>query len=199
MADTVIDFIRHGEPQGGRRYRGSGIDDPLTDKGWQQMWASAGEHIPWTQVITSPLQRCQAFARALSEKHGIPVISDPRFREVGFGAWEGLSPDEIIEQQADAYREFYADPVHNRPPGAENLLVFAQRVANAFEDIVHLHTKEHVLVVAHAGVIRAALGHVMQAAPAAWYRARIDHAAITRFRHGQYGYQLDFHNHITTG
>ena len=33
---TRIDLIRHGEPVGGRRYRGQ-IDDPLSEKGWKQM------------------------------------------------------------------------------------------------------------------------------------------------------------------
>ena len=36
---TLIDMIRHGEPVGGRRYRGQ-IDDPLSEKGWRQMWAA---------------------------------------------------------------------------------------------------------------------------------------------------------------
>lgn len=38
MTGTLIDLIRHGEPAGGRRYRGHGLDDPLTEKGWSQMW-----------------------------------------------------------------------------------------------------------------------------------------------------------------
>ena len=28
MRDTLVDLIRHGEPTGGRRYRGNGADDP---------------------------------------------------------------------------------------------------------------------------------------------------------------------------
>jgi len=30
---TTIDLLRHGEPVGGKRYRGQ-IDDPLSEKGW---------------------------------------------------------------------------------------------------------------------------------------------------------------------
>ena len=36
--ETIIDLIRHGEPEGGRAFRGHSIDDPLSEKGWQQMW-----------------------------------------------------------------------------------------------------------------------------------------------------------------
>ena len=44
MPDTIVDLIRHGEPAGGQRYRGHRVDDPLTEKGWSQMWNSVGEY-----------------------------------------------------------------------------------------------------------------------------------------------------------
>lgn len=34
---TRLDLIRHGEPVGGRRFRGDAVDDPLSDTGWQQL------------------------------------------------------------------------------------------------------------------------------------------------------------------
>ena len=40
--ETIIDLLRHGEPLGGSRYRGNRIDDPLTEKGWRQMWRGIG-------------------------------------------------------------------------------------------------------------------------------------------------------------
>jgi broad specificity phosphatase PhoE len=74
MTDTTtqIDFIRHGEPLGGKCYRGQ-IDDPLSATGWQQMWQALGDAAPWQQIVTSPLSRCQAFAAALAERHGLPM------------------------------------------------------------------------------------------------------------------------------
>ncbi|MEK6748901.1 MAG: histidine phosphatase family protein, partial [Pseudomonadota bacterium] len=38
---TVVDMIRHGEPVGGKRYRGH-RDDPLSDIGWRQMREAVG-------------------------------------------------------------------------------------------------------------------------------------------------------------
>ena len=35
VKETLVDFIRHGEPEGGRRYRGNAVDDVLSEKGWQ--------------------------------------------------------------------------------------------------------------------------------------------------------------------
>lgn len=194
VKETLIDFIRHGEPEGGRRYRGGAIDDPLSETGWQQMWRSVGDFAGWDIIITSPLQRCSAFAGALAEKLGRSVYVEPRFREVGMGDWEGLSPADIIARDPDAYAAFYRDPVNNRPPGCEPLDAFGRRVAEAFESVLQSHSGRHVLVVAHAGVIRAALGYVLQSDPQAWYRVSIANAGTTRFRYGEYGNRLDFHN-----
>lgn len=194
MADTIVDFLRHGEPVGGRRYRGDGADDPLSEKGWQQMWSAVGEDAPWTRIVTSPMLRCRVFAEALREKFGLPVEIDTRFREIGQGSWEGLSPEEIIARNEDEYRAFYQDPQRHRPRGSEPLDSFGARVSDALSVLLERYNGEHVLVVAHAGVIRAALGFVMQSEPVAWYRARIDNAAFTRFLSGRYGIKLEFHN-----
>ncbi|MGD2076500.1 MAG: histidine phosphatase family protein [Gammaproteobacteria bacterium] len=199
MTDTRIDFLRHGEPVGGRRYRGDGVDDPLSETGWQQMWDAVGDAAPWSRIVSSPLQRCRAFARALSERQRLPLSVEARFREVGLGAWEGLSPDDILRDEPDAYAAFYRDPSRNRPRGAEPLEAFGARVASALEELFAGFAGEHLLVVAHAGVIRAVLGHVLQSEPAAWYRTRIDNAGLTRVRRGRYGARLEFHNRRTLG
>lgn len=194
MADTLIDFLRHGEPVGGRRYRGDGVDDPLSETGWQQMWDAVGDHRPWQRVVSSSMCRCREFAAALTERHAMALTIDARFREIGQGAWEGRSPSEIIAVDEAQYRAFYANPQRNRPPGAEPLDTFGARVAAALTDLLHDHAGEHTLVIAHAGVIRAALGFVLQAEPVAWYRVRVDNASFTRFRSGPNGVSLEFHN-----
>jgi probable phosphoglycerate mutase len=191
---TVIDFMRHGEPVGGRRYRGDGVDDPLSERGWSQMWRSVGTFRDWEAIVTSPLQRCRAFADSLAEQIGCRVQLEPRFREVGMGSWEGLSPQQILDTDPQSYSAFYRDPAANRPPGCESLDGFGARVAGAFESVMTAFAGRHVLVVAHAGVIRAATGYVLQASPAAWYRTRVDNASMTRFREDAYGRKLEFLN-----
>ena len=192
--NTRLDFIRHGQPQGGSLYRGADIDDPLSELGWQQMWQAVGEKNHWDQIICSPMHRCQEFAQALADKHGLPLHTESDFREVGFGEWTGHSPKDIQQQYPQAYRDFYADPVNKRPRNAEDLHKFGKRVAHAMQNAVNLFEGKRLLIVAHAGVMRAALGHVMQAPAAAWYRVKVDNAAISRFEFTPLGFQLVFHN-----
>ncbi len=194
MPTTLIDFIRHGQPVGGHRYRGHGVDDPLSEKGWRQMWHTVGDAAPWDRIISSPMKRCRTFAEALADQRRLPLDIDERFREVGFGVWEGQSPDDIIARDPEEFAAFYRDPVRNRPSGAEPLQDFGQRVGAAIDGALARCAGEHLLIVAHAGVIRAALGHVLQADLLAWYRAKVPNAAITRFQLTEYGLQLVFHN-----
>ncbi len=79
---TTLDFLRHGEPMGGKRYRGK-TDDPLSQKGWAQMCtATAGER-PWMAIVSSPLSRCRTFAEWLAGVTGLPLSVDERLAEVG--------------------------------------------------------------------------------------------------------------------
>lgn len=152
---TVIEVMRHGEPVGGRRYRGHGVDDPLTDLGWQQMWDAVEGRPGWDFIISSPLSRCHEFAQQLSKKLKIGYGLDDRFREIGFGVWEGLTPDEILTKDSHALDHFYADPVNNRPEGAEPLEAFSERVWEGYNDLRRKHANKAILIVAHAGVVRA--------------------------------------------
>lgn len=194
MQATTLDYLRHGEPVGGARFRGNGVDDPLSELGWSQMRHSAAAVTGWQAVVSSPLQRCRAFAETLAADRGLGLEVLDDLREVGFGSWEGQDREALEREQPDAFRAFYRDPVNRRPPGAEPLVVFGQRVAAVFDALAQRYAGQHVLVVAHAGVIRATLGHILQAAPVNWYRTEVAYAAITRLGHGALGPRLVHHN-----
>lgn len=181
--ETQIDIIRHGEPEGGRRYRGHSVDDPLSEKGWQQMWDSVEESPPWDHIISSPLLRCQKFAEALSQSAGVEYSVVDNLKEIGFGSWEGRTPEDIQQNEGDALERFLKDPVHNRPEGAEPLDDFAERVWQVYQKIAEEHAGQHVLVVAHAGVIRAITSKILgMSLDDVYSRLKIEYAAIATTR-----------------
>ena len=191
--ETLIDLLRHGEPVGGSRYRGQ-VDDPLSERGWQQMWQAVEGETGWQRIVTSPLLRCLEFAQQLGERLQLPVHTEPRFREVGFGAWEGLTKAALEQQVPGQVQRFYRDPVAHRPPGAESLEAFLARVQVAFTGMVEQYEGERVLVVAHAGVIRAILVHVLDIPPASMYRIHVENAGMSRLRTDRLrGYNLLSH------
>jgi len=176
---TTLDLLRHGEPVGGRKYRGQ-IDDPLSEKGWAQMHAAVGETAPWTRIVSSPLARCRAFAETLADRHGLPLTLDERLKEVGFGTWEGKSAADIEQEAPGTLARFKADPVNARPEGAEPLADFHARVAAALDDLLAQHGGQHVLLVGHAGVIRMAFAWALHVPLEHAYRIEVASAEATR-------------------
>lgn len=194
MTTTLLDYLRHGQPTGGSRYRGNGVDDPLSELGWRQMRDTTAGIDGWNRIVSSPMRRCMAFADWLAKQRGLPLSVEQDLREVGFGSWEGVARRDLKEGRRGEYEAFYADPVNNRPPGAEPLAAFGARVGAVFDRLIHAYPGEHLLVVAHAGVIRATLGHVTQSPPIAWYRTEVDNAGLSRFSHDALGAKLVTHN-----
>ncbi len=178
---TSIDLLRHGEPIGGRRYRGQ-LDDPLSEMGWSEMWQAVSGKTPWQHIIASPLRRCSEFAEALSERLQIPIEHDEQLKEVGFGVWEGKTGDELNSNDPGVLNRFYNNPLEHRPDGAEPLDQFSSRVNTAVDQSVLTHTGKHLLIVTHAGVIRAVLTRFMSAPLNSMYRLSIASASFSRIQ-----------------
>ncbi|MGH8670676.1 MAG: histidine phosphatase family protein [Burkholderiales bacterium] len=176
---TRVDLLRHGEAVGGKKYRGR-TDDPLSERGLQQMWDTVGEFRGWQRVITSPLSRCAAFACALHGKWRIPVVEDARLTELRFGAWEGKFPAELTARDPNRLNRFWRDPRRNRPPGAEKLADFARRVEAAWQNLTTDGQGQHLLVVAHAGVIRLIVSRALGMPLNNLFRIHVPNAALTR-------------------
>jgi alpha-ribazole phosphatase/probable phosphoglycerate mutase len=181
MSKTIIDLIRHGEPEGGRKYRGH-TDDPLSETGWRQMREKVAGCQDWQAIVTSPLQRCQAFATELAGRLQVPLAVEPRLKEKSFGVWEGHTPEELERREPGLQVRFRQDPLRYLPEGAEDLALFSERVKSAWRDLVLTRAGQHVLVVAHGGVIRAVMAHVLGMPLQYLFRAEVHYAALTRIK-----------------
>jgi alpha-ribazole phosphatase/probable phosphoglycerate mutase len=178
---TRIDLLRHGEPVGGRRYRGQ-TDDPLSETGWQQMRAAVMDRQDWDVLYSSPLKRCAEFARELSGRLLLPLTTDERLKEIGFGDWEGRTPDEIRRDDPRRLENFWRNPIGNRPEGAETLASFQARVSAAWAEIGAAHAGQRVLIVGHAGITRMILSLVLGCPAEHMFRFQVDNAGLTRIR-----------------
>ncbi len=193
-----LDLLRHGETLGGSRFRGR-LDDPLTERGWEQMWAAVGpgdgggEDVRvWDGIVTSPLARCADFARALSERQGIPLRMDPRLAELDFGDWEGQTAADLMARDAEALGRFWGDPVAHPPPGGEPLLAFQARVLAAWDELLRQDHGDRTLVISHGGVIRVILCQVRGYPQGRLLELDVGHASLTgiRVRIGREGVEV---------
>jgi broad specificity phosphatase PhoE len=124
-------LVRHGETHLNVKRCFSGqLDDELTPKGMLQAEALSERLAEETldSVISSDLSRAYKTAQAIARRHDLVVETDPRLREIGMGAWEGVGVAEVEAREADLIARWRADPSRYYPAGGESLDDLEQRI-----------------------------------------------------------------------
>jgi alpha-ribazole phosphatase/probable phosphoglycerate mutase len=182
MSDfTTVDLLRHGEPEGGQKFRGA-VDDPLSQRGWEQMRAVVGDYHDWHAIVSSPLIRCAAFAHELAERLNRPLEIVPEFIELSFGVWEGRSVAEVHAADPLALGRFWRDPVAYPIPNGEPVADFDRRVGQAWDALLERYWGRHVLLITHGGTIRMVLRRLLDMPVRRIWRIEVPFAAISRIR-----------------
>lgn len=173
---THLYLIRHGSTDWNqqRRYQGH-ADPPLNEEGRRQA-EEAGRRLaallrdydyPLAAVYTSDLQRAVSTAKIVLEVYRTTSVEaralrtspsllrpTPLLREIGFGAWEGLTYDEVYQRWGTLVEYWYRDPGAVTPPGGEPYRRFCRRIERAFRVINARHPEGAVVMVTHGGPIR---------------------------------------------
>lgn len=183
---TRFDLIRHGEPEGGRKFRGS-TDHPLSEEGWSQMRQAVADQSPWDIIVTSPLLRCCEFARWLGAQHSVPVVEYKELAELYLGDWEGLTHTEaqqlsIESSGPDDVTAFWMNPHLNPPPKGETLHAFDVRVASAWKELIEMYPGQHILVVAHLFTCNLIVRQVLHQPLEKALTFDLPYAGLTRIR-----------------
>ena len=177
IVTKYIDLMRHGEPVGGKRFRGS-TDDPLSESGWQQMRTSIDSNLDWDVIVSSPLRRCAEFAAEVANKYEIDKQIIQGLAEMEFGEWEGKTPSEVEQKYPNALQQFYYDPFTFTAPGGESMQVFYDRVSQAWANVLQTYRGQNVLLVAHGGVNRVILQQILGFPPQNMFRIQMGFAAM---------------------
>jgi len=159
--DTVVGLARHGESVAnlGDVWHGT-TDGPLSERGRRQGAELAARYDAVENIYTSHLQRARLTAAAFSSGRGIEPKVHPGLHEIDFGAWEGLTTDQIREQFPDEWEDTRHVDVPRGGTG-ETVAGAGARLRRAVEEIAAAHPGERVLVFTHGGIIRACLGAVI--------------------------------------
>lgn len=178
---TDIHLMRHGEPEGGRKFRGA-LDDPLSKTGWQQMRSAVAERGGWDRIVSSPLLRCQRFAEELAGQRELDWSIDEDLREMHFGEWEGRTGEELMRAVPDQIVPFWKNPAENPPPGGETMQDFRERTLRAWSAVIENHREQSILVVCHGGVIRMLLSQALEMPLNLFSRFDVPYACLSHVR-----------------
>ncbi|MFD1827245.1 histidine phosphatase family protein [Mumia zhuanghuii] len=157
---TELVLVRHGETMWHAENRYAGVSDVgLTARGSAQAdhlgrWAAAH---PVDAVVSSTLSRARLTAQPAADTLGVPLQTDPRLREVDFGAGEGLTRTEMAERFPEALAAFLAAPARHPLPSGEAGTAAINRARPALDALVTDHPDGKVLVVMHSTLLRLVL------------------------------------------
>lgn len=154
---TELLLIRHAPALHGGRL--AGRRDVAAELPGAAALADLRRAVGAAKVVASPALRCRQTAAALWPK--VTAELDARLWEQDFGAWEGLGFADLPDLGPLPAAALAA----HRPPGGESFADLCARVAPVLGDLASRGGR--VAVVAHAGVVRAALATALGAvAPA---------------------------------
>lgn len=162
---TKLFLIRHGDTldeETKKIYKGS-IDILLSGKGISRIEkvASFLSKYAFDALYTSALSRCVESGRIIAKPQNIDINIKEGLNEIGFGKWEGLSFDEILQQYPQLFPLWLKDPTRHTPPDGEPLLCAQERIMKLFSDIVEKHRGRNVAIVSHAGVLRIIIASLL--------------------------------------
>lgn len=172
MNAVTVHLLRHGITDAEGRLIGRTDAVPLTegiDACAERVGALQG-----LRIVTSDLWRARAAAERIAASWELPVQIDARWRELDFGAWDGLPFDAI---DRDALAAFQTDPADRSPPGGEAWPALVARVTAALATI-----DRPTLVVTHGGAMRAALASACTINFPQLWNIALPHAALLSLR-----------------
>lgn len=139
-------------------------------------------------VYSSPLQRCLQLAESFQQ----PITVDDRLQEVNFGDWEGCRFDDIDQEKLVNWTENF---VTQPPPNGESFGDLCRRISSFWDELTTKQPAGQVLLITHAGVIRALLANVLQLPPANAFKFRVDAGSVHKIQHlNDYAY-IHYLNH----
>lgn len=177
---NTVFLLRHGQTEVPVQRAFLGRKDvPMTEYGRKQMLSSAqtlkGSSIQ--RIFCSPLSRCLQSAESIAGVLGLPVEVESDLIEIDLGRWDGLAMDAVRRQFPADFATRGSDLAGFRPPGGESFGDVANRVIPHFTQISRM-PGEAVAIVAHAGVNRAILCHILGMPLQNLFRLGQDHGCI---------------------
>jgi ribonuclease H / adenosylcobalamin/alpha-ribazole phosphatase len=184
-ADVVL--LRHGDTRLSPERRFSGVgsaDPPLSAAGADQARRAAGSALlrgrAFTEVLTSPMSRCQQTARIVAEALGISVVVDRDLREMDFGLWEEMTFDEVQDRYPVDLERWKQSAMSPPTGSSETLAAVVDRMGTVAARFVSRYAGASVLAVTHITPVKALVAHALGAPPTALFHMELSSACFSR-------------------
>lgn len=174
-------IVRHGESVWNRLGLIQGQQDPaLSPEGREQARRVGRRLVPASPVVvyTSDLRRAHETAEIVAESTGARIVVRRELREIGMGAWEGLTAGQARRRFPEVHAAWRRDSGAHRPPGGESYGAVLERVARVLTEVEREGTL--AAVVTHSAPARALLAAALGAPQEAIRWFSVDHGSLSR-------------------
>lgn len=166
MSKTTVTFLRHGRSRADDEGVHEGrYDSPLTEVGRRQAQMRAQDFrsrgFEFELIISSPLQRAQSTAEIIGQELDVPVELDEDWAEMDNGPLAGMKREVAAVKYP---RPPFRNPYETICGKGESTWELYRRASRAVERVVRRGPGQY-LVVAHGGILNAAIGTIMGLLP----------------------------------
>jgi broad specificity phosphatase PhoE len=149
---TEMWLVRHGQTDWNLANIFQGQSDiPLNETGIKQAQSLALKlaGTPFDALYSSDLSRARQTAEIIAEHIRLPVMIDPRLREIRQGIWEGMSVEEVKQKFSPDFSRDSDYLTTPRAAGAETLAQVITRMLEVANEIHEKHNGQRVLLSSH--------------------------------------------------
>src|SRR5215203_4212150 len=183
--DVVL--LRHGDtrlsPE--RRFSGVGNADPvLSAAGRDQARRAADSALlqgsAFTEVLTSPMTRCQETARIVAAALDLSITVDRDLREMDFGMWEEMTFDEVQDRYPDDLLRWTQSAWASPTGSSESIAAVVDRMGSVAARLASRYAGGSVLAITHVTPMKALEAHALGAPPAGLFHMEVSSACFSR-------------------
>lgn len=191
---TTWHWVRHG-PTHAKNF--VGWRDVPADLSDDAQIARLRDHLPKTAVVvSSDLERTRTTADAIADTTHRRLPGNPHLREIHFGIWDGMHFDDIAARDPDLSRAFWEAPGDVTAPNGESWNAASARVQTAVQAIGRRYPDQHIIAVAHFGVILTQVQRALHLSAYETLSHKIDNFSVTSITWSDTGAQVHSINHL---
>jgi len=185
-------LIRHGETLWNVEYKTQGCKNiQLSKRGLLQGKNIANKlkktNEEFKKIFTSNLDRCYLTAKVIAEELKVNIEINRGLREMSFGAWEGLTLEEIKKSYEGEYRKWRDKPYEACIPKGENLKAVQNRCLEAVNRIVSRYNDGSIIIVSHGVAIKTIILGLLGFDLKHFYNISLNNASMNKLEFREYG------------
>ncbi|HVN95330.1 MAG TPA: histidine phosphatase family protein [Syntrophorhabdaceae bacterium] len=176
-----IYLVRHGQTGEGAQeiFRGK-KDIPLNALGREQA-ERTGDYFSDKRIgriLASPLERAWHTAKKISQIARVPVEKVEGLSDMSFGAWEGLTLNEVQKRYPGDFEKWRNTPHKLKIPGGESLSIVRRRLAETL-GVLLSKREDDVVLVTHRIILKLAVLHLLNISSSHFWDMQFDPGSVT--------------------